>query len=360
MASVTYRKVGPKWHIRFREKGKKEIIKTIPGTLYEKSVAQKVNWYKEQMALERINPWADGEDAPIMVVDDALDEYLFVNLKNGNWAKDSTHKTNKNVLKRMLLPIQSDIMGDKTPQTLFQHLFEILPGGAYTKKGDCGRINGFLKYCHQEGYLTKGHKVQLPMEYKLEMRNTQSIKYITWDQLHDVCKAVHFLHRQTESSHGKPPEFYTDIYWFMFYSLLRKEEIPKLTAGSLKGKRLSVQGKGRRTDIITLPPPALEIARKYAKGKASDEPLFLTHMNRPEVHLGNAIELALGEDHPSKGFHQLRHGGVVYYMSNDIPVQFVSKLARHKSLQVTLTVYGDILPDRMDEVFSKIEHKPFT
>lgn len=353
MASVSYRKKGTNWHIRFQKQGSKEITKILPGSLHEKSIAQKTNWYKEQIALGRIDPWEQA-DTPIISVDDALDEYLYMNLANGNWAENTTHKTNKNVLKRMLKPIRDHLLGVQTPEMLFQDLFEKLPGEAYTKKGDRGRINGFLKYCFKEGYLEKHYKVTLPMTYKLEMRNTTSIKYMTREQLSDVCKALHFIHRQTPASHGKPPEFYTDLYWFMFYSLLRKEEVPKLTKGDLNGNRLSVKGKGRRTDIITLPPPALEIAQKYSLGKQKSEPLFTENMNRAKVHFGRAIDMALGEDHPSKGFHQLRHGGVVYYLSEGIPVQFVSKLARHKSIQVTLTVYADVLPDKMDEVFSGI------
>jgi integrase len=359
MASVSYRKVGSRWHIRFRAKGKKEVTKSLPGTLYEKTVAAKAGWYENEMALGRYDPWKPEPSSSLSVCD-VLDEYLAVNLESGNWAPDSTHKTNKSVLTRMLEPVEARPITSLTPEE-YQHLFEKLPGGAYTKKGDRGRINGFLKFAYNHGYIKDQIKVSLPMEYVLEMRNTDSIKYITWHQLDRVCKAHEFLSRQNTAlfkTRGKPPEFYTNIFWFYFYSLLRKEELPKLKVKDLKGNKLSVKGKGRRTDIITLPPPALSIAKEFAKGKSGDDHLFVKHSNRPEHHLKNAVDMALGNEAPSKGFHMLRHSGVVYYISEGVPIQFISKLARHRSIKITLDVYADVLPDKAEEAFSGITHAP--
>lgn len=360
MASVTYRKKENRWHIRFQEKGKKEIIKSLPGNLYEKTVAQKTNWYKEQVALGYVDPWHENLNS--LIVEDALAEFLESNLQSGNWAEDTTYKTNKNCLGRILEPIQEYPLGDRTTKEVFQKVFEDSNGNAFSKRGNRGRLNVFLKYCHKEGYLTDRIKVDLPVKYQIEIRNTDEIKYITWHQLQDVCSAHRWIYQQNDrifnTHHTKDLEFYPDLYWFMFYSLLRRFEVPKLKAGDLKGNKLTVRGKGRRTDVITLPPPALEIAQKYAEGKGKDEHLFVSYMNRPKVHLGTAVELALGKDHPTKGFHQLRHGGVVHYISLGMPVQFISKLARHKSIKITLDTYADVLPDRMEDAFADVKHEP--
>ncbi len=359
MAWVSYRRVGDKWHVRFRAKGKKEIIKTYPGTLYEKTIIQKVGYLKEQIALGHEDPWqGQGFELSAGTV---LNMYLEENLESGNWAEHTTHKTNKNVLTRMLAPVEGEAINEISADH-WQQLFNDLPGGAYTKKGDRGRLNSFLKYAHDKGYMNNRIKVDLPMKYVLEMRNRSSIKYITWQQLDDVCAAHRWIYRQNHLIYGthsrKDPEFYPDLYFFIFYSLLRSFEVPKLKAKHLKGNKLTVQGKGRRTDIITLPPPALDIAQKYVKGKSPDEYIFCSDMNRPRKHLGRAVELALGPDHPSKGFHQLRHSGCVYYISMGKPIQFISKLLRHKSIDVTLRVYSDVLPDKMEEVFSDVRHRP--
>lgn len=357
MASVTYRKKGEVWHIRFRSPGKKELTMSLPGNLYEKTVAKRAGHLSEQIALGRFNPW-DSVSPDSVSVDDALEEYLLVHLKNEKWARKTTYRTNKNVLDRMLQPVMLLKLNEVNVKK-FQELFNILPGGAYTKKGDRGRLNGFLKWCHEKKYLPERYKVDLPMEYVIEMRNSERVKYLTWDQVHRITMAQNFIQRQNDNGLGRDADFYRDLYWFMFYSLLRKEEIPKLKVKDLTGNKLRVQGKGRRTDSLMLPPPAAKIAQEMAADKNPDDSLFISHMNRPKVHFGRAIDMALGEDHPGgKGFHQLRHGGVVHYLSMGKPVQFVSKLARHKSIQVTLTVYADVLPDQMEQVFSDVEHKP--
>jgi integrase len=360
MASITYRKKGNRWHIRFQAQGKKEIIKSLPGTLYEKTVAQKASWYQEQVSLGRVDPWRKTLNT--LYVEDALAEFLEMNLQTGNWAADTTHRTNKNSLNRILKPICDYPLGDRTTKEVFQRVFNESNGNAFTKRGNRARLNVFLKYCYKEGYLSDSVTVDLPMKYQIEIRNTDEIKYITWHQLEDVCHAHRWIYQQNSrifnTHHTKDLDFYPDLYWFMFYSLLRRFEVPKLKVGDLKGKKLTVRGKGRRTDVITLPPPALRIAQKYAEGRDLDEYLFVSYMNRPKIHLAAAIELALGKDHPTKGFHQLRHGGVVHYISLGKPIQFISKLARHKSIQVTLDTYADVLPDRMEDAFADVKHEP--
>jgi len=347
---VSYRRRGSKWHIRFTAAGKKEIVKAYPGSLHESTIQKKVAWWEEEIALEREDPW---EKQPDGIIDDLVDEYLAVNLENGNWSK-STHAGNKSVLTRLIEPVN----GKYFSHIDFQKLYEELPGAAQTKRSDRTRINAFLSSCHKQGLPRR--RVELPMSAVLEMRNTDSIKYLTWHQVNRICKAYQFLCRQNAriwNNHVQDPDLFPDLWWFMFYSLLRKEEVPRLRVSDLRGSILRVQGKGRRTDTIVLPPPALAIAKKYAKGKRDDAPLFVTHMGQVKYHLGKAVRLALGEDHP-RGFHQLRHGGIVHYLSLGKPVQFVSKLARHRSIQVTLTVYADVIPDSMEQVFSDVEHRP--
>lgn len=129
----------------------------------------------------------------------------------------------------------------------------------------------------------------------------------------------------------------------MFYTLLRCEEVPKLKVSDLNGNNLRVTGKGRRTDVITLPLPTLKNAQRHATGKKNDVELLPSPMNRARKHLGVAIDMAL-----------------VHYLSLGKPVQFISKLARHRSIQVTLTIFTDVIPGHMEYVFSDVENAPTT
>lgn len=360
MSSVTYRRVGDRWHIRFREKGRKEIVHTHPGTIPERTIAQRTLWWREQISLGRENPWQEHLEKKQLTatVGAVLEDFLQTNLDNGNWA-ESTYRVNCLVLRPMLERIAGMSLTEVT-QDHFQVAFNEHPGSPHTKKSNRGRLNSFLSWLHLKEYTTRRFRVELSMRDVIEIRTSKKIKYLTWEQVNNICQAHRWRFIQSVAKYHPSleadPELYCKIWWFMFYSLLRKEEVPRLKVRDLQGNRLRVLGKGRRADVITLPPPALEIAEEFAQGKAPDDHLFVTHMNRATVHLGKAIELALGPGHP-KGFHQLRHGGVVYYLSIGIPIQFISKLARHRSIQVTMTVYADVLPDSMDEVFASVNHK---
>lgn len=363
---VSYRKVGNRWHIRFRKgsgKERREITESFPGNIHESTIRKKADWYDIEISMGNYDPFEKNNHSSGVTLGDALHDYCEENLHSGNWAPDSTYKTNVNVFKRMFegsadKPIQ------RFNNDFFQNKLQNSAGNARTKKGNAGRVNTFLKWAHKKGFLPEQYSVKITMHDVVDLRNKESIKYITWNQLRDVCDAHRWLHRQNKAIYkqqsGKEPDFYTDMWWFMFYSLLRKEEVPKLKVKDYNKGRLKVRGKGRRTDSIILPPPAQTIAEKYAMGKQPDDHLFVSHMNRPEVHLSNAVNLALGQNHHSKGFHQLRHGGVVHYITLGKPVQFVSKLARHRSIQVTLTVYADIIDEGMEEAFRDISHAPAT
>lgn len=346
---VSYRKRGNRWHIRFREKGKKEVTEVLPGSLHESTIKKKVAWWEEQIALGREDPWEKSSGG---MLSDLIDEYLAAHKRE--WA-DSTYRGNKIVLS--IFPDRE--INKDTPNEFFQKAYEGHDVAATTRKSNRGRINAFLSWLHRQGF--PRWKVELPPEARIELQMSDSIKYLSWQQVDDVCRAHRFAHRQKRAFFGIPnakdPVFYCDLWWFMFYSLLRAEEVPRMKAKHLNGKSLKVYGKGRRVDIITLPPPALEIARRHVSGKQPDDPVFVTHMNRPRRQLEDAIELALGPGR-RKGFHLLRHGGVVHYLSLGKPVQFVSKLARHKSIDVTLRVYGDIVPDSMESAFADVKHKP--
>ena len=370
--TVSYRKVGGRWHIRFRKgsgKARKETTISLPGRMQQESVRKKADWYEVEWSMGRFDPFdrSGHNDGPAL--SDALYEYCEENLMNGNWAENSTYKTNKNVFHRMFSDVRETQLGPRTDQSFFQNYFMQSTGNARTRKGNAGRLNSFLKWAHEKEYLPERYKVDISMHEKIELRNTEKVKYLTWEQVRDICQAHVWRMTQTQRIYNTQskysPDFYTDMWWFYFYSLLRSEEIVKLKAGDLlTDGRLRVKGKGRRTDIIYLPPPALTIAEKYTYGKKDDEPIFTTSTTQSRRFLGEAVELAMGktfaETDGRKGFHQLRHGGVVHYLSLGKPIQFVSKLARHKSINITDEIYGDIINEAIRDIFEDVQHKPAT
>lgn len=369
--TVSYRKVGNRWHIRFvgKRKGvRKEVIKSYPGGMLEKKIKQIAGHLEIEWHSGEFDPFAEKQKNNAPALGEALIEYCETNLASGNWA-DTTYKTNLNTLTRMLERDWLTQLGPSTDEDFFQNSLNESAGKPVTKKGSRSRLNAFLKWAYNKGYLPEQYQTDLTMYEKIELRNRDDIKHITWQQLRDVCDAHRWLCRQNDrifnTHNSKDPDFYPDLWWFMFYSLLRKQEVTKLKVSDLLiGERLRVRGKFRRTEIMHLPPPALRIAEKYTYGKKPDELLFVSHMNRARQHLGRAVELALGpeyaERHGAKGFHQLRHGGIVHYISLGKPIAFISKLARHRSISITDKQYADVIQDKIKEAFADIRHEPAT
>lgn len=367
---VTYRKVGRRWHIRFIKGSgsqRREVIKSLPGSLHKKSVKKKAAWYEMEWSMGRLDPFEEKRQEGTTLLIDAVDEYCEENLASGNWAEKSTYRVTKNVFKRMFAGAEGAALGEQTDQAFFQRQFNGSAGNARTRKGNAGRLNSFLRWAHDNGYLPERYTVSISKHEEIELRNTEKTKYLTWQQLRDICCAHRWLRRQNEriwkNPSPKPDDFYTDTWWFYFYSLLRAEELSALKAGDLlAGGRLRVKGKGRRTDTIYLPPPALTIAEKFAMGKDKSEALFVSSTNRSRKHFERAVRLAMGEQFASgdgrTGFHQLRHGGVVHYLSLGKPIQFISKLARHRSIRITDETYGDIINEAQRNAFMDVQHRP--
>ncbi|MEX1213319.1 MAG: site-specific integrase [Balneolaceae bacterium] len=361
MPSVSFRKSGSRWHIRFREKGRKEVVKSFPGSLQERTVQKKAAWYDEQWSLDRFDPYNDQQGDSHVLVRDAIDDYCQENLASGNWSK-ATYERALNCISRSLESVLN-----RRVSGLTQHLVEDSIGelsvSAITKKGYLAKTNTFLKRLHESDIIRDQIQCSLEVTEKLAIRNDSKIKYLIWQQLDHVCSAMQFIGRQNHHLYRSDDiaSFYVDMWWFMFYSLLRKNEVSRLTNRDVIGEaeRIRVHGKGRKVDEIPLPAPAADLIRKYWDSRDPDGPVFSSHMNRSYKHFRQAVCLALGEDHPS-GFHQLRHGGVVHYLTLGKPIQFVSKLCRHANIQVTLQVYANVNPDGLAAAFSDVSHGPAT
>lgn len=356
---VNYRRSRSRWHIRFRTKGRKEVIKSFSGRMGEKTIAQKADWYQVESDMGRFDPWEDKRVSSSLVIQDAIEEYCRSNRDSGNWSTASFENYTSR-LQCVLAPVM-DRKVSLLEKSDYESCLSGLDVAPVTKKGYISTLNSFLKHLHQTGAAGERVKCELNVNEKLEIRNDSKIKYLTWQQVDDICSATRFSCRQKHGLYkvDDVSEFYTDMYWFMFYSLLRKNEVSRIRNRDVlgSGDRLRVHGKGRKVDEIPLPGPAAEIIRKYWDPSDAAGAVFTTHMNRAYKHFRPAVKMALGDDHPS-GFHQLRHGGVVHYLTMGKPIQFVSKLCRHANIQVTLTVYANIIPDGLAAAFSDVTHGP--
>jgi integrase len=84
--SVTYRKVGSKWHVRFRSRGRKEIVRTYPADyVSEREVKREVAAFQRRAAVEGWDPWAgEGGGEHVATVTEALEAWLTHLNENGS------------------------------------------------------------------------------------------------------------------------------------------------------------------------------------------------------------------------------------------------------------------------------------
>lgn len=361
MASVSYRKVGKKWHIRFREHGRKEIVKSYPTSIHEDTIEKKANWFDEEIALGRYDPWEEEDADSDYPLGKAIEKFIKENMDAGQWLP-RTKQTYQERLGLITREFGAGASIKRLSENKLQRWLDEYPVSATSKKNYRVSVNVFLKWLHENDYTKKRWKLTLSRLDKIEIRNKSGIKHITYKQLQDICKAYRWRVRMDKRigymKGGFDEDRLPDAWWFMFWQMLRKSELPKIRGKDVNGGKLRVHGKGNKIQWMDMVPPAREIVDRR-KGDP-DKPLFgikPTNHNFLYESFRDAVRLALGEDHRS-GLHQLRHGGAVHYFTLGKPVQFVSKLLRHADVAVTYKVYGGVIEDKISSVFSDVKDEP--
>lgn len=75
-ASVTYRRVGTRWHVRFRKRGRAEIVRTYPcDVVSEREVKREVSAFQRRIQLEGWDPWASAPGTAQLTTEEAILEW---------------------------------------------------------------------------------------------------------------------------------------------------------------------------------------------------------------------------------------------------------------------------------------------
>lgn len=113
---------------------------------------------------------------------------------------------------------------------------------------------------------------------------------------------------------------------------------------------------------IKLPQPALNAILELQKRYPDNYYLFDNGNGEPisEFTLIRSYEqMRIRAELPKQKnvtLHGLRHTGISYYLRHGVPVEVISKMAGHKSIQVTLDTYYSVLEEQKDnaiDVFNK-------
>lgn len=337
------------WRIRFIKKGKETGL-TLPGRLKESTIKSKCAWYQEEIIRGNFDPF----EAPSnLTVKKAVDAYLQGKKKDWN---EKTYDSNEWRLNKMMQFIPEDeIIEDDTVWTWFEELDE----SPYSKKAYFITTRAFLNWCKKQG-LIKNFTIELSATIKRNLKK-KTIKYLTWEQLKHIEETYLALRSKTAkfNRNGTEAERHTRLWWVMFWQCLRKEEVPPIRQDWIQGEMMQVLGKGGKIKMIPIVDTAKPHIEWFQKHAVDDSLFGFKSMRNQEEELRRAITNAYPK-RSKKGFHQLRHGGIVHYLTSGIPLIYVSKLARHENMEITSTTYADIISGMEGSAFSGIKDEGIT
>mgnify|MGYP000551381586 CR=1 FL=1 len=352
MGSVSYRKVGSRWHIRFREQGD-EKVKTFDGSLPEYAIERKSRWFKQEWKRGYFNPFE--EDVEDIRLTTAVDKYCRRKREKGDWNRKTAE------ISRERLGQAADFIGkQKILSTLrsddFQEWIRSLEGSPYTRQSYRSTLNTFLKWCYNKHYTSRLLQVALPERDYEQIQSIDESDYLTRQQLRTVIDYFNTNSSQILPSDPLPAELITDTWQLMFWQLLSKRDILNLGPSDIleDGTRIQLKTKEGTSSILPLVPPARKILDKYQKSwDHPKKPVFsLQDISSVEAAFKQTIKQCLNRSRPD--LRQLLRGGIIHYLSLGKPVQHVSRLARHQNLLTTVRKYGDYLPDEIGNTFEQL------
>lgn len=356
-----------RWHIRYVDRNNpdhKEFVESFKKDKYRKTdIQSKIDHINHRIKFKDFNPWVARRQATIDAkkrypLGRAIDDFISENNRNGRWMQGTTDNYQAHLRQLTNHFGKATQLQDLSERELQQWLTgqDLAP---LSKRSYARKINTFLKWIYNEGYTTDKWHISLTNLEAKRLRNQSKVKYLTYQELTDICKAYRWLRRQNKAlgygQYKNDPQLYTDAWWVMFWLMLRRSELPKITKEDidLDNNRIRIHGKGGKVEWIYVVPPAQKIlARRIKRDKVFD-----VSRGRLYKNFRKACKLALGSDHPS-GLHQLRHGGAVHYFTLGKQPQFVSKMLRHETIEITLRVYADVLDDKMEHIFDDIQDQP--
>lgn len=354
MASVSKRKVGDKWYIRFQEEGKKEVTKRFPGTFNKSRIQRKVEWYREEIALDRFDPWGQEDETLGLTLSEAIKKYIKWGL-DGRWkiqnGKSHTANTTENRLTYMM-----DALGDipverldpdeiqywlTRKQKLKRQGDKWVPTGEIvspvTMKTWKITINSFLRWLYDNGHVGSLQQVTLPKQVKDKAKDIiNQPSGISLSDMNRFCEGSHL-------------DWVVPCAQLLFWTMMRHDEILNLRPDDFSDNLQYITYGNEyytpKSGKVTLPllSPARRVVEEYQLHKKdAAKPIFKASYD----YLNVAFRRVSRKVFENQLFppHSFRHGGIIYLRSVLSEPGLVTELARHASQETTDRIYGGVDP----------------
>lgn len=252
-----------------------------------------------------------------------------------------------------------DLLVSKMTTKFLVNLFEDLLYKQDVSKNVVYRIKSnlfaILKYAYKQSYVSTPPASSLPINWPKD-RSTPNVeeKYLDDDELKAVLHYA-YQHRptygallewqsltgmrfgeaasmQVKNIYQEDGKYYADVTGTMVYHGLRTKDFYKSDLTKTKA--------GHRT--VFLPRRAVAIYQEYAKGKTSDDFLFLQLGHLIDLHsVDNLLRNAKRELHINKTLttHTMRHTHVSKLAELGVPLYIIQKRVGHSDPKITEEVY---------------------
>lgn len=349
-ASVTYRLVGSKWHIRFRSRGRKEITRSLSAEFVtEKEIKREVSTYQRKIELEGWDPWKEAPVTSGASVSDAVNEYLRIE------SNRLTNKHSRQTLTDKIGAIVKALGSTDTPIALIsQSQWQSSIGGSNladtTIHNRAVALKAFLKWAGEAGYIGKDKAkaiIDNIASPRPKRRTSQHIPYDTFELI-------------LEKS-GMRSEWKADFFRLIYFTGMRVSEAMAMkrswvssdcqwiTVGDKTFKTKS--GKNR---TVPVPKQAKPVVERLILRVAGDR-LFPDLSYRVVMQsIRRGISRVYGDDSGSHLVtHSLRHTYIINLIMAGFPLFEIIQYTGHSSVSVLERNYADWITRRDGSDFNE-------
>lgn len=342
--SVTYRRVRNKWHIRFRARGRSEIVRSYPADLVsEREVRREVAAFQRRIAIEGWDPWAGGTAAgEAVTVADAIDAW--VEHLSASGAGRSAVKNG-----RSQVGVSARAGGfDSAP--LHMVTTEMWQQGASsgkisstTQSNRVGSVRRFMQWAAKSGHVGPDHAESVCSGLVPRRRERRVSQHLTRRNMEAICALLR-------------PDM-ADFAMVLYLTGMRAGE-----AVAMKGAWVDLEGgwitvgdrdfrpKNRRNRSVPLVDELVPILRARMGGP--DDRIFSTvSYETARKHFRKAVDAALGKAGAGLSLHSLRHTYAINLIMSGFELYEIIQYTGHHSVTMLEANYADWIVRRKPESF---------
>ena len=274
------------------------------------------------------------------------DQYLklYLNILELEGYSKNTIKVYKNVLSKLFFTLNKNI-SEITINDIRNYLSDYKQKNGISNKTLSNYqhyISAYFKWLYKEGYLDKNpcenlHPIKVPKRIK---------DGFTQEEMEQIRSACHSVREAA-------------IIEFLYSSGVRASELINLNKEDINWERNKtiVLGKGQKEREVYFTPKAAELLKKYLSQRSDTDPALFVSYHSPFQRITiDSLESTLKTIGKRCGLHiyphRFRHTCATTLLENEMPVQEVSEILGHSSIDTTM-IYCTLNKNKIAKDYAK-------